>query len=194
MAARHAVIALLLLTGASAATPADPTAAGRAESVAAFERIVAVFRHPRCANCHTTTDFPRQGDDRHRHIMNVRRGPDGHGAAGLRCATCHQRTNQAASGVPGADEAWGLAPLSMSWGEQRLADSEICQRLLDRTRNGGRSSAQVLDHLGTNLVLWAWAPGLDRAGNIRSTPPVSYESFIRDAHRWVDTGTACPLR
>ena len=162
----------------------------RAESVAAFERIATVFRHPRCSNCHTVTDFPRQGDDRHRHAMNIRRGPDGHGVAALRCQACHQRANQAASGVPGADEDWHLAPLSMGW--EGLSTPELCRHLLDPARNGGRSGAGVLDHLGTNLVRWAWSPGISQTGAARTLPPIDYDAFIRDAHRWIDSGAACP--
>jgi hypothetical protein len=32
-----------------------------------------VPRHPRCMNCHTVTEFPRQGNDRHRHQQMVAR-------------------------------------------------------------------------------------------------------------------------
>jgi hypothetical protein len=46
-------------------------------SAAAFESILPVLRHPRCMNCHSSGDFPRQGDDRHPHSMHIRRGPDG---------------------------------------------------------------------------------------------------------------------
>ena len=195
MSVRSLAFATMLVVTAAFAPPADQQAAGQnvssaAESAAAFGRISAVFRHPRCSNCHTITDFPRQGDDRHRHTMNVRRGPDGHGVAAQHCRACHQRANQVASGVPGADEDWHLAPLSMGW--EGLSDSELCRHLLDPMRNGGRSGQKVLDHLGTNLVRWAWSPGLRRSGEPRSVPPLDYDSFIREAHRWIDAGGACP--
>jgi len=170
--------------------PAAAQDSSRTDSVAAFERVAPVFRHPRCANCHTVTDFPRQGNDRHRHQLNVRRGPDGHGVAAQRCQACHQHANQAASGVPGADEDWHLAPLSMGW--EGLSDSELCRNLLDPTRNGGRSGAGVLDHLGTNLVRWAWSPGITRTGTARTPPSIDYDTFIRDARRWIELGAACP--
>ena len=32
-------------------------------SAAAFESILPVLRHPRCMNCHSSGDFPRQGDE-----------------------------------------------------------------------------------------------------------------------------------
>jgi hypothetical protein len=195
MCVRSIAFATMLVVTAVVAAPAEQQAAGHdvssaAESAAAFVRISAVFRHPRCSNCHTVTDFPRQGDDRHRHAVNVRRGPDGHGVAAQHCRTCHQRANQVASGVPGADEDWHLAPLSMGW--EGLSDSELCRHLLDPTRNGGRSGQKVLDHLGTNLVRWAWSPGVGRSGEARSMPPLDYDSFIREANRWIDSGAACP--
>jgi mono/diheme cytochrome c family protein len=195
MRVKSVIFVTLLVVPAVFAAPADQQAAGQevssaAESAAAFGRIIVVFRHPRCSNCHTVTDFPRQGDDRHRHAMNVRRGADGRGVAAQHCRACHQRANQVASGVPGADEDWRLAPLSIGW--EGLSDSELCRHLLDPARNGGRSGEEVLDHLATNLVRWAWSPGVARSGGARSIPPVDYDSFIREARRWIDLGAACP--
>jgi hypothetical protein len=185
---------VLLLATVAAFGPPDRWAAAQdathADSVAAFERVAPVFQNPRCLNCHTITDYPRQGDDRHRHILNVHRGSDGHGAVGQRCQACHQRVNQAASGAPGADEDWHLAPLSMGW--EGLSNSELCRHLLDPARNGGRSGAGVLNHLGTNLVRWAWSPGITRAGTARTPPSIDYDAFVRDARRWIELGAACP--
>ena len=195
MCVRSVAFTTLLTATAVFAAPADQQAgtqnvSSAAESAAAFGRISAVFRHPRCSNCHTVTDFPRQGDDRHRHAMNVRRGSDGHGVAAQHCRACHQRVNQDASGVPGADEDWHLAPLSMGW--EGLSDSDLCRHLLDPTRNGGRTGQKVLDHLGTNLVRWAWSPGVTRSGEARSMPPLDYDTFISEAGRWIHSGAACP--
>src|ERR1700744_3531725 len=50
-----------------------------ATAASAFEAMIPVLHHPRCMNCHSTGDFPRQGDDSHRHTMQVQRGPHGHG-------------------------------------------------------------------------------------------------------------------
>jgi hypothetical protein len=162
----------------------------REESLASFAAIAPVFEHPRCMNCHTVSEFPRQGDDRHRHTMNVLRGKDGHGVAAQRCGGCHQRSNQAASGVPGADEDWHLAPLSMGW--EGLSPGELCRHLLDPARNGGRSGDAIIAHLGTNLVRWAWSPGRTQKGDERGRPPLGYDDFMRQARHWVETGAACP--
>ena len=184
-----AAAALLAVAIAPSWRAAAQDAAREQASAAAFRRIATVFQGPRCMNCHTLTDFPRQGDDRHRHQMNVRRGADGHGVAAQHCAACHQRVNQP-KGAPGADEDWRLAPLGMGW--EGLSAAELCRHLKDPARNGGRSGAAILDHLGTNLVRWAWAPGRTPAGAERTVPPLAYEEFVALARAWVDGGGACP--
>ncbi len=167
-----------------------PAISDEANSAELFAKIAPVFQSPRCMNCHTVTTFPKQGNDRHRHSMNVARGRDGHGVVGLTCSACHQRENQLASGVPGADEDWRLAPLSMGW--ENLSVGDLCRRLLDPSRNGGRTGAGVVDHLSTNLVRWAWAPGSSIASGPRTVPPLEYEDFVHAADEWIKTGSRCP--
>ncbi len=89
-----------------------------------FRQMATVFQHPRCMNCHPRIDFPRQGDDRHRHAMNVTRGPADRGAPGLHCSTCHQSSNQTASGVPGAPASG--APGAPGHGRRAQARTARC--------------------------------------------------------------------
>jgi len=63
------------------------------KSVTAFKQIAQVMRSPRCMNCHTMTEFPRQGDDGRRHDQRVTRGEDGKGTAPMQCVACHRDTN-----------------------------------------------------------------------------------------------------
>src|SRR5579883_1465701 len=63
------------------------------DSSALFARIATVLQSPRCLNCHTSTNFPRQGDDRHAHIFFVERGPDNRGLPWARCTSCHGEAN-----------------------------------------------------------------------------------------------------
>jgi hypothetical protein len=189
------VLLLVFLAAASAvrigvvgATP--PASRDSDASRAAFAVMDRVLTSPRCQNCHTLTGFPRQNDDRHPHRFNVTRGPDGHGAPGLPCRACHGRANNAASGVPGGDEDWRLAPIGMGW--EGLSPGLRCAHLKDPKRNGGRSGADVIDHLKTHLVAWAWSPGTDAHGKARTAPPVSQADFLLAAERWVATGEACP--
>jgi hypothetical protein len=153
-----------------------------------FRQMAAVFQHPRCMNCHTRAEFPRQGDDRHRHAMNVMRGPADRGAPGLHCSTCHSPVNQTAPGVPGAQD-WHLAPLRMAW--EDLSVGELCRALLDPAR-GGMKPGQFIPHFQTGLVRWAWSPGTGPRGVRRDAPPVPYEQFLALARKWTNHGAPCP--
>ena len=124
-----AVFALTVSIGLSSSAGASAASLATNNTSGDFEPVARVLTHPRCMNCHTLTDYPRQGDDRHRHSMNVRRGPDNHGLPGMVCTTCHNRANNGASGVPGADEDWHLAPLSMGW--EGLSRRQLCETLKD---------------------------------------------------------------
>src|SRR5260221_12304845 len=107
----------IVLTIRAGIEPGDTVSAADpklADGLAAWEQVYSVLTSPRCINCHTATNYPQQGDDRHRHFANVIRGPEGKGVAGLNCASCHQQTNADSTGVPGGHN-WQLAPLSMRW-------------------------------------------------------------------------------
>ena len=184
-AAALAAVAGLAVPGLFATSVAQNATA---DGPALFTQLATVLQHPRCMNCHTREDYPRQGDDRHRHLMNVSRGPNNHGAPGLHCATCHQAINQAASGTPGAPD-WGLAPLRMAW--EGLSTGEICRALLDPAK-GGMTADRIVPHLQTGLVRWAWSPGTDSHGQTRTLPPIPHERFIALARAWVEKGTQCP--
>jgi hypothetical protein len=162
----------------------------RINESAAFEKVASVLLSPRCQNCHTLTSFPRQGDDRHPHLFNVARGDADKGAPGLPCSTCHGRSNNAASGVPGTDEEWRLAPRSMGW--ENLSTADLCRQLKDPQHNGQRSGNQIIDHLRSQIVRWAWSPGADRNGKPRTAPPIPYADFIEAAEVWMETGAVCP--
>jgi hypothetical protein len=161
------------------------TDATRIESEALFKQIATVLTHPRCLNCHTVTDFPRQGDDRHRHRQQVMRGADNNGFVTLRCASCHQTTNVAGGAVPGAPN-WHLAPLSMGW--EGLTDGQLCRALKDRRKNHEMSLEKLVQHMTEDkLVQWAW----DAGG--RAPPPIGQAEFHRIVKRWAETGAACPM-
>ncbi len=165
----------------------DATAKDREVSAAAFEAMVPVLRYPRCMNCHSAGDFPRQGDDSHPHIMNVRRGPDGHGVNAVRCSTCHQDHNLPGMHMPPGAPGWGLpSPATpMIW--EGLSDRQLCELLKDPQQNGHRTVAQIVEHMHTPLVLWGWDPGEGR------TPiPYAKERFLEAVKVWAEHGAACP--
>ena len=155
-----------------------------ARSVALFEEAGRVIQHPRCMNCHPRTDRPTQTDAMSPHIPWVSRGLDGGGAQVLRCSSCHNSDNFAASGVPGSPE-WKLAPIEMAWQGRTLG--EICRQIQDPA-HGGMTHAELLHHMAEDeLVGWAWTPGADR------TPaPGTQEAFGALIAAWIDTGARCP--
>ena len=92
----------------------------KAKAVEAFATVEKVFQHPRCSNCHIPGDAPLQFDAQTPHAMGVVRGPEGKGALGLPCATCHAEANPPASDGPHAPPGaphWALPPPEhkMAW-------------------------------------------------------------------------------
>ena len=156
-------------------------------AASAFEAMVPVLHHPRCMNCHSIGDFPRQGDDEHRHKMNVRRGTEGQGVAGLKCSTCHQAHNLAGEHMPPGAPGWHL-PSShepMIW--EGLSDTQLCELFKNPAQNGHRTVDQIVQHMSTPLVLWGWHPGEGR------TPvPVPEKEFLAKVKDWASHGAACP--
>lgn len=182
-----AAFALAATFAARQSTPASGpviVATANAEPADLFAPVAAVLRHPRCMNCHPRDDRPRQGEDRHKHLQNIVRGPDDMGFVNARCAACHRDENNVHSGVPGAPN-WHLAPLSMGW--QGLNDAELCAALVDRSKNGGKDIAALVEHMDKDkLVLWGWDPGGDRAPV--STP---HPEFVTQMKAWAAAGAPC---
>ena len=160
---------------------ADTTARSRA----LFAEMAKVLMSPRCVNCHTPDESPRQGDRHEIHDPPVVRGTGDRGVAGMMCTGCHQDHNLELARVPGAPD-WHLAPLSMVWLDKSSA--QICEQIKDGARNGGKSLAQIQDHLAHDpLVAWGWAPGADRK------PAVGTQAELGAlAAAWIQTGAACP--
>src|SRR5215470_7757742 len=138
------VATALLLFAANPVAAQDRQAPPATHDPALFDPIATVLQGPRCLNCHPRGDRPKQGDDRHVHLMNVQRGTENMGVAAMRCATCHQARNNDMAGIPGAPQ-WHLAPASMGW--DGLSKGELCRTLLDPSKNGGRSVAALVQHM-----------------------------------------------
>lgn len=158
-----------------------------AAAVAAFEAITPVLHSPRCLVCHSPGDYPRQGDDLHRHTMDVRRGPHGNGADPVHCSTCHQTHNLEGMHTPPGAPDWHLPPPDDPLIWQGLTNRQLCQLITDPKRNGGRSPKAIEEHMHTPLVLWAWNPGEGR------TPvPMPQDEFLDKVHTWTSAGAPCP--
>jgi hypothetical protein len=193
-----AICVVLAVCGAWPAGAARREAAAqtsRADGLAAWQQVYSVLTHPRCINCHTATNYPQQGDDRHRHFANVIRGQLGTGVPALRCITCHQSANADSTGVPGA-RGWHLAPLSMRWqdtNDKILSSSEVCRALTDRSKNSGLGGPGLLKHHTEEpLVLWAFHPGRNIDGTMRTLPSLTHDQFVEATRKWVGAGMPCP--
>jgi cytochrome c5 len=159
-----------------------------AAAAAAFEAIVPVLRHPRCMNCHSNGDFPRQGDDNHPHAMNVRRGPEGKGVTAEKCSTCHQEQNLAGLNMPPGAPDWHLPPPNMPMIWEGLSGRQLCELFKDPKQNGNRTRlTQLVEHVQAPLVAWGWNPGEGR-----TAIPGSHAEFVAKVKQWADAGGACP--
>lgn len=161
-------------------------------SRALFGEIAKVLTHPRCMNCHPAGEHPLQGADHHEHSPPAWRGDGGVGIAGLYCSACHTEKNFTLVGtdasyrsIPGHPR-WGLAPLEMAW--EGKSASQICQQIKDPQRNGGRTLAQLHEHLAhDDLVAWGWAPGEGR-----EPAPGTQAQLGELTQAWIDSGAQCP--
>jgi hypothetical protein len=172
---------LQLRTAASFANVANPAERSRA----LFTEAGKVIQSARCLNCHPAGDTPSQGDAAEPHLPAVVRGPDGHGAMGLRCNTCHQAENYEPSRVPG-HPLWALAPIEMAWQGRSLG--QICEQLKDAKRNGGKTLEQIQEHMAHDtLVGWAWNPG-----STRKPAPGTQAQFGELIAAWIKAGAICP--
>jgi hypothetical protein len=119
--------------------------------------------------------------------MNVRRGLYGEGVAGLKCSICHQDHNLQGEHMPPGAPDWHLptAREPMIW--EGLNDRQLCELFKNPSANGHRSANEIVQHMNTRLVLWAWNPGEGR------TPvPMPQNEFLAKAKEWASSGAACP--
>jgi alcohol dehydrogenase (cytochrome c) len=204
--------------------PVRPTSGGTKE----WRDVYSVLTSPRCINCHSVVsklppyatyaqDYPRQGDDRHPHYYSVLRGDTvdfetaektgivhpGTGTPVERCSSCHGASNDAKTGIPGAEDPahpgkmfWFMAPASMAWESKPgtvLSGPELCAMLKDKSRNGNRELADTLHHLATEiLVLWGYNPGTRPNGEPRTIPPIDHDTLVLEFAQWMDQGAPCP--
>lgn len=183
-----AMIALTIpLQCAHAATPAAN------DGVALWAKIHNVFSHPRCANCHVSSDnIPiwsgkNFGEAPRPHGMNINGGASRIGADnGLLCTSCHTPHNSALKNGPPGAVPWLLAPVEMQW--YGKSSAEICAQVRDKKRNGNRTLEALAHHVEADpLVNWGWSPGPSR-------DPAPYTSADTAAaiRAWEKLGAPCP--
>ncbi len=133
-------------------------------------------------------DIPLQGEDSHRHLQNVKRGPDGKGLYALKCRNCHQDTNLPGEDMPPGHPEWHLPPANMPMVFQGKSPAELARQLKDSKRNGGKTLEEILHHIAEDsLVLTGWNPAEGR-----SKPPLGHGEFAAKMREWVKKGAAIP--
>lgn len=157
-------------------------------SVALFNEMGKVLKHPRCVNCHPRGDSPLQGMEQQVHQPLVVRGVGNLGAPAMRCMTCHGPENVSYStkegSIPGHPR-WHLAPKEQAW--EGVPLGEICEQLKDEERSH-KTLAELQEHNANDtLVGWGWDPGEGR-----QPAPGSQKVFGDLTQAWIDTGAHCP--
>ena len=175
-------------TTATETAKTDP--AQREAGLKIWSDIHTVFAHPRCANCHVSGNRPMWSGPSYGkmrfHGMNINAGDSRIGAEYMPCATCHGTRNiDLPHAAPGAPH-WSLPPVEFAWFNKTSA--EICAQIKDPERNGGRTLAEVADHVDHDALLhWAWAPGPGR-----EPAPFSRQELTDMILAWEKTGAPCP--
>jgi hypothetical protein len=65
-----------------------------------------------------------------------------------------------------------------------LTDRQLCELLRDPNQNGHRTVQQIVEHMSTPLVLWAWHPGTGR-----SPVPMPQNEFLANVRDWAAGGS-----
>lgn len=154
----------------------------------AFLAASRVLLHPRCVNCHPEGERPLTGDRSRPHPMDIERGPDGMGIAGLSCEGCHHDKNMPGRHAPPGAPGWRLPTRQMPMVFENRIPRQLCEHLKDPSQNGGRTPEQIVEHVReAPLVLWGWNPGEGR------TPaPVPHDEFVAAMTQWAEKGAVCP--
>ena len=155
------------------------------EAHAAFDRVYEVLQHPRCLNCHPAGNRPLQYDASLPHSMNVVRGDDDRGVAGMRCDGCHGPSNAPLPHMPpGVATGWRLAPSDMVF--EGRSKAELAAQLADPA-TAHMTPEQLLGHVAHDpLVMWGWDPGPGR-----EPVPVPHAEFVAAFATWTEAG--CPV-
>ena len=183
-----AVITVSFTSASKNTKPKPPVTKDSVASVKAFMTVYKVLTNTRCMNCHPAGDSPLQGDDSHIHKMNVKRGVDGKGLYALRCSNCHQAQNTPGLHMPPGNPHWQLPPANLKLVFQGRTPRQLALQLLDPNQNGGRTTAQLIDHMANDpLVGWAWHPG-----DGRTPPPISRAQMAAQVRLWIAKGAFAP--
>ena len=81
-----------------------------------------------------------------------------------------------------------VPPANMRMVFQGRTPRQLALQLLDPKQNGGRTQAQLIDHMANDgLVGWGWHPG-----DGRTLPPLSRPAFVAQVKLWLAKGAFAP--
>ena len=194
---RWTAIVLGIVMGVSASATAGVAQTSREEALAAFASLHRVATHPRCANCHSGSDQPSNGERTtgpRPHAMNVTRRVQG---LGMPCTTCHPAQNLPGKHMPPGAPHWTMPEDADKAITGSTSPRELCAMWTDARRNRfesgdrrgqARTPADLLVHVTRDpLVRWAWEPG-----DGRDPAPGTHAQFVRRFAVWVQGGAPCP--
>jgi hypothetical protein len=157
------------------------------ESVKAFMEVYKVLISPRCINCHPSGDVPLQGDNNQLHVGLPKRGKDGKGLYAMKCASCHQPTNQEGLNKPPGNPNWHLPSANMKMIFQGRTPYQLARQLVNPKTNGNKNLQQLINHADDGLVKAGWDPGEGR-----TVPPLTHEDFKKVWITWIKNGAYAP--
>jgi hypothetical protein len=164
-----------------------PLALGdQVKAIKAFAKMIPVFRHPRCSNCHGGVDpfaDPRVG----KHgggQMDADAFEDGV------CEDCH---DQMSGGMP--NSKWKLSPPPMHW--VKKSDEELCMQVREMEPDAAKYVGHIRDDNGKEpftLVAFKGMRALSAgtrsevSGNeiTKESPPGSLELMTQQAQEYID--------
>jgi hypothetical protein len=173
--ARSGVFAVVGLI--AIAVPAD--AADMEDPLSLFAKMMPVFGHPRCTNCHGGMDPSSRERDALaavNHPGGVRGQPE--------CPECHNATQE-------IRDAWRV-PRHDLFGFLGKNAKQMCEMQADKVRQVSRPT--YYRHLETDALITQSFDGM--AGGARdpdppAKPPMSRGDFLRAGRNWLDAGASC---
>lgn len=161
------LVAVILAASQTPIPPVPEQAANATDPLSLFAKMMPVFTHPRCANCHGNTDP----------IQNVNHG------GGLVDPT---RESCMEGGCHSAASDWKLATNIFV----RQTARQLCEFFATSTLRA-KTPAEFIAHLRDDELIKLAFVGL--AGGARSTParpPMTDAQFLTAAQVWLDDGLA----
>lgn len=169
--------------------PKQPRVPLSDEPIDLWMKLVPVFSHPRCVNCHGGVDpfYAYTGPPAIEHGGDVVGDPNLSPAARVEdCRICHNETQE-------IEDAWVLAhfvdPGTDFFGKTAL---QICEKQSHEVTHRRNAVRNWITHLRVDALIRQSFGG--RAGgqlDPPDPPPMEHPAFMEAAQKWLDVGAVC---